>query len=306
MPTSPAPTSHDEPSTPAHDASSDDQDHASTTTSTTSWTRALQDVDLERLSPRSKAIRILIGDRIPEGYNLTELATELGRTPSWVSERLSELRNELLLQTGLFFPLTDHEYGALRDSIATYGVRTPVIIGQHLPLVDGRHRLLIAQELDLDDVPSIWLDGLDPDQERELAVALNAARRQLTRAQRRKLVEAELMRDPARSDRHIAAVCGVVHSTVGLIRAEIAQQQRLEHQMRAGAQSTTPRGKVDESPTPPAYPEKRVGRDGKAQTIPPRPPAAEQPERPLGHVECVHGHRHALYRDGAGYRLEAV
>ncbi len=270
----------------------------------------MQNVDLERLSPRSKAIRIAIGDQMPEGYNLTEIANELGRTTSWVSERLTELRNELLLQTGHFFPLTDHEYQALHDSIQTHGVQVPVIIGEHIACLDGRHRLLIAENLGLTNIPALFLEGLTADQEHELSVALNAARRQLNRAQRRKLVEAELMRDPNRSDRYIAAICGTAHSTVSLTRAEILHHQKLEQQ-------SPPAEPVDESSTaPPPSPtvesSARIGRDGLEHTVTSSgpttrgPAAALQPDRPLGYAECLHGQRHAIYKDGTGYRLETV
>lgn len=258
---------------------------------------------------------------MPEGYNLTEIATSLGRTPSWVSERLNELRSELLLQTGLFFPLTDQEYEALHDSIERHGIQSPIILGEHIPLVDGRHRLLIAEELGLDDVPSIWLQGLDPEQERELAIALNAARRQLNRTQRRKIVEAELMRNPTRSDRWIASIAGVSHPTVAAIRAEIVHHQRLERESTMESSSTEPlTEKVLEGagaeamrdttmrPRVEADPAERIGRDGVAQPVPARPatPAPEEAERPLGYVTCSHGQRHAIYRDGSGYRIEGV
>ena len=75
-----------------------------------------------------------------EGYELNEIASELGQSPSWVSERLNELRDELLLDNGRFFPLTDQEYGALRQSISDHGVQTPIVIGEHIALIDGRHR----------------------------------------------------------------------------------------------------------------------------------------------------------------------
>lgn len=317
MPTTPGASSQSAPSTPDLDGSSDELETESTTTSTTSWTRALQDTNLDKISPRSKAIRILIGDQMPEGYKLTEIADELGQKPSWVSERLNDLRGELLLQSGRFFPLTDSEFEALTASIERHGVQSPIMIGEHIALVDGRHRLLIAQELGIVDVPAVFLQGLSAEQERELAIALNSARRQLTRNQKRTIVEAELVRDPARSDRLIASIAGVGHPYVASIRASIAESERLMHAAPVEAHSSS--DEQESAPAPVATevarasvePEQRVDQRGAVRQAPapravPEVPSVEEQQRPLGFVECAHGRRHALYRDGGGYRIEGV
>lgn len=155
-----------------------------------------------------------------DGWKETELASKLGRTPSWVSERLSELRTEILLQNGILPPLTDAEYAALRDSIRRQGVLLPVLVDENVELIDGRHRLRITDELNL-PCPFWIVTGLTAEEKREIAVVLTASRRQLTRQQRRKLVEHELMHDGERSDRRIAAICGVSHPTVATVRTEI-------------------------------------------------------------------------------------
>jgi hypothetical protein len=254
-----------------------------------------------------------------EGYNLSELATKLGRPQSWVSERLQSLRNELLLQTGLLFPLSDSEYASLTLSIERNGVRSPVLIGQHIACVDGRHRLLIAAELGLTDVPAIFLEGLSEETERELSLGLNAARRQLSRAQKRSIVESELMRDPARSDRLIASIAGVDHTTVGDIRREIEAQLALVVQPALGDTTTV-------------EPAERVGRDGRVIPQPTRAPRAEpaspatRPATPVGdktlrqderfdglseelvgYAVCSHGDRHGIWKHttfAGRYRLE--
>lgn len=268
--------------------------------------RALEDADYSRLSPTSQATKILIGERLTEGYNLTELAKTLGRPQSWVAERLQSLRNELLLQAGLFFPLSDSEYESLRLSIERNGVRSPILIGQHIACLDGRHRLLIAAELGLQDVPAIFITELDAEAERELSIALNAARRQLSRAQKRSIVENELMRDPARSDRLISSIAGVHWDTVGEIRREIEAQLAVIVQPELSETATV-------------QPPRRVGRDGVSQPAreprqaPNRPPNAPESvgaadnELLIGYATCSHGERHAIYghRNYAGrYRLE--
>lgn len=163
---------------------------------------------------------IAIGEPMMDGFKETEIAKQLGRTPSWVSERLSELRTEILLQNGLLPPLTDTEYAALKHSISLYGQQVSILVNEDLRLIDGGHRLRICDELEIPARYTI-LQGLNPGEQWELAVALNASRRQMTRQQKRKLIEHELMRAPDRSDRRIAAMCGVHGETVATVRAEI-------------------------------------------------------------------------------------
>ena len=272
-----------------------------------------------------------------EGYKQSEIAEELGQKPSWVSERLSALRDSYLLQQNLFFPLADQEYQALRDSITEHGVTAPIIIGEHIPLVDGRHRLLISEELGRTEIPAVFLTGLTAEAERELAISLNTARRQLNRAQKRTLVESELMRDPARSDRRIATICGVHWDTVGVVRSEIAEAQRREleepevaetasesvpvrwggpehEQSSAGITAPAPITDITRdyiaahAPRVPVEPEIRVDSAGAHRPAPPaRPTQADEVDRPLGRVQCGRcAQNHLLFRDGAGFRIETV
>lgn len=114
-------------------------------------------------------------------------------------------------------PLSGEEYAALRADIETHGVRVPVDVDEHGHVLDGHHRQQIAAELGI-NCPVRVVAGLTEEEKRHHAVAVNAHRRQLTRAQRRDLVVAELERDPARSDRAIGRIVGVDHKTVGAIR----------------------------------------------------------------------------------------
>lgn len=284
--------------------------------------RALEDADYSRLTPTSQATRILIGEPMTEGYNSSELAARLGRPASWVAERLQSLRNELLLDAGYFFPLSDHEYEALRQSIKNNAVRSPIIVGEHIALVDGRHRMLIAIELGLVDVPAIFLEGLSAEAERELSISLNAARRQLTRAQKRSIVENELMRDPERSDRRIASIAGVHWDTVGEIRREIvAQQQAVLDDARLSDPDSASEPQAADVRAP-----ARVGADGRTTHPPLRRMEANDPVRfqhevapvlagpaptevLVGYALCSHGERHAVWSHtsfAGRYRLENV
>lgn len=293
MPTTPEASSPDARPTSAPAGSSDATAPASQTSPTTTWTRATQNIDLTTLSPQNQAIKILIGDRMTEGYTLTEIANELGQQPSWVSERLNSLRNALLLQTGLFFPLADHEYDALTESIRRHGVQSPIIIGEHIALIDGRHRYLASTDLGLEHIPAVFTQGLTPEDERELAIALNAARRQITRQQKRTLIESELMRDPARSDRMIASICGVTHPTVATVRNEIAAQQRIQTAPYQPAEPTRTAARVA------VQPERRLTATGTLRTVPARP-TTPRPPTDLGTITCSHGQPHTLHRHHDG------
>lgn len=207
--TSPPATSSDETA----DASPNGSPRSSTS-------ELLRGLDISRFSPKSRATLILIGDPVLDGWKETELASRLGRTPSWVSERLSELRTEILLQNGIFPPLTPAEYETLRDSIKIHGIRQPILVDENLAIIDGRHRLRAALETGR-TCRFIIAEDLSRQEKQELEVALNAARRHLNRQQKRKLAEFELMRDPARSDRRVAAIVGVHHETVAAIRRDL-------------------------------------------------------------------------------------
>lgn len=177
-------------------------------------------IDIKSLTPRSRAIYSTIVEPITQGWKETELAKQLGRTPSWVSERLNELKQEVYLQNGIFPPLSEADYQALKDSIRVHGVRVPVILDEELRIIDGRHRIKAAIELGLRPL-YLLIGGLTDGERAELEIVLNAARRHLTRQQKRKLAEYELVRDPARSNRRIAAICGIHPDTVTAIRSEM-------------------------------------------------------------------------------------
>lgn len=262
-----------------------------------------------------------IGEQITDGYKETEIARQLGRTPSWVSERLNELRTEILLQNELLPPLTDHEYQSLKQSIATYGQWHPILVNRDLKLIDGAHRLRACHELDR-PAKYLILDGLTPNEEWELAVALNASRRQMTRQQKRKLIEHELMRNPNRSDRRIAAMCGVHHETVAAARTEIADAgDTWVAQGLPAAAKPAYAGEPDDpdddqipqvaatativlpaTPPPAVAPAARVDARGRRQPAkkPPRPPI----ERVIQTIACpCCGHDLELVRAGAVYTI---
>lgn len=192
-----------------------------------SWTPP-SEIDWSKISERGKAIKFRIADELVDGYNLTTIANELGQTPSWVSDRLAELRREIMLthSQNHVYPLQRDEFDALRESIKQHGIQTPVLIGDHT-VIDGRHRCLVAQELNV-EVPSIFLQGLTQDQEHEIALAVNSVRRQMSQKQKHEIVRRELIANWNKSDRSLAVVCGVTPPTVGRIREELRREREVK------------------------------------------------------------------------------
>jgi IS30 family transposase len=115
----------------------------------------------------------------------------------------------------------------------------PIEFDEDGNVLDGHHRLKICVELGIDDYPKIIRTGMNETEKWTHARKLNMARRHLTREQRRELIQAQIKDTPELSDRQIAKMLGVSHSTVGIIRRELIEN-----------------GQVDESTT-------SIGLDGK-------------------------------------------
>ena len=114
-------------------------------------------------------------------------------------------------------PLSDEEYDALRDDIATNGVLVPVTVDQNGYVIDGHNRLKIADELGL-EVPRNVREFASDDERLEFALKLNMHRRHLSQWQKRELIASEVERTPEASDRAIAKRLGVSPTTVGTVR----------------------------------------------------------------------------------------
>lgn len=79
--------------------------------------------------------------------------------------------------------LRDTEINELRSSIERFGVKVPVHIDENGEILDGHHRVMIADSLGL-PYPTIQVFNLSDAEKRILAAELNVARRQLTDAQK--------------------------------------------------------------------------------------------------------------------------
>ncbi|MDP9434170.1 MAG: helix-turn-helix domain-containing protein [Actinomycetota bacterium] len=113
--------------------------------------------------------------------------------------------------------LTPDELAALEADIAERGVVVPVVLDQHGRVLDGHHRRAIADRLGL-PCPVETREVADDEDARQTALALNLARRHLTREQRRDLIARECQARPGDSDRAIARRVGCSPSTVAAVR----------------------------------------------------------------------------------------
>ena len=117
-------------------------------------------------------------------------------------------------------PLSPDEYASLEQSIIEHGILVPVLVDENGTVIDGHHRQKIAVENDL-RCPVEVRGGLSEADKRTLSISLNVDRRQLTREQRRAIIEASLKADPGLSNREQGRRVGVVDKTVGSVRREL-------------------------------------------------------------------------------------
>jgi ParB-like chromosome segregation protein Spo0J len=107
-------------------------------------------------------------------------------------------------------PLPPDQCEGLRANIAVNGVLVPIIVdsdGLRRKIIDGNYRKQIANELGY-DCPEIIQSGLEEDEKRTLARALNLARRQLDREQNRELIADQLLESQGRTNRWIGKMLG--------------------------------------------------------------------------------------------------
>jgi DNA modification methylase len=128
-------------------------------------------------------------------------------------------------------PLSDDELQGLRDSISIHGVLVPILVDGDGPvrrIIDGNYRKQIADEFGY-TCPEIVQEGLDEEEMRTLARALNLARRHLNTKQRRELIAEQLRETPERTNRWVAKQLGVHHATVASVRLELESSGQIIH-----------------------------------------------------------------------------
>jgi len=145
-------------------------------------------------------------------------------------------------------PLSPEEYAELESSIRSHGVMVPILRNGDGVVIDGHHRLRIAESLGV-ACPAEYLVGRSESDLRTLAFELNLNRRHLTREQRRDLVVESIKADPQLSSREHGRRTGVDHKTAESVRASLSAT-----------------GEIPQLDT-------RTGADGRTRVVPPAPPA---------------------------------
>jgi hypothetical protein len=126
-------------------------------------------------------------------------------------------------------PLTVEQRHILRQSIEENGVLEPVVFDEDGEILDGHHRVEIAEELGI-EYPRRVIDDLDRPGKHMYALTVNVARRQLDQSTRGSLVAR--MRIRGMSIRGIAEALGVSRGTVANDVAQLSKSGQLEQPER--------------------------------------------------------------------------
>jgi len=191
------------------------------------------DIDWSQLTDHERRTLDEVVPLLEEGLDLAEIAERLELELDQLEDDWQNLAARVMALSGRteLPPLEDDEYEALVESIRRFGQQHPILRGSPtsgLPgeTIDGKHRWSACARLRIKP----WIVDVDgsADELRSLGLVLNCARRNMSTSSRRGLIKAELLRDPSRSDRAIAADLGVSHPYVGTIRRELEQAGTVE------------------------------------------------------------------------------
>jgi ParB-like chromosome segregation protein Spo0J len=126
-------------------------------------------------------------------------------------------------------PLTADEYDALKADIQRHGIREPIEYDTDGNVLDGHHRLRIAEELGLTQFDTRFLPFKNEREKREHVLAVNLLRRHLTPKQKREIAAKLLKENAKRSDRDVARLVGIDHKTVADVRTQAESRGELPH-----------------------------------------------------------------------------
>ena len=190
---------------------------------------SIADIDLELLSDRGREALELIARPLSDGVPIEEIADSLGVDPREAQNRLDHLAAEWTnLAGGADVPrLSALEYEALKASLAEHGLLVPILVDARNKIIDGHNRMRACRELGIEPRIEV-LEWIKTDNDaKRLGMVVNIARRQLPTSARRAVGLAELMADPAQSDRSIAVRVGLSPTTVGELRRELEKSAGL-------------------------------------------------------------------------------
>ena len=129
----------------------------------------------------------------------------------------------------LLDPLSPEDFAALEADIFERGVMVPIELDEDGNVLDGYHRLLICEKHNITDYPKVIRRGWTEEQKRTHSRRMNLARRQLSRNQKRRLIEDELRETPTSSNRKIGKLLGVDPKTVASARTRLAAGGEIPH-----------------------------------------------------------------------------
>ena len=121
----------------------------------------------------------------------------------------------------VFPDLPPEEFETLKRDIAERGVQVAIEITPEGEILDGHQRQRACRELGIRNYPRRIVSGLDDEGKRHHAIRANCLRRQLTRQQKRELIEAELRRNARQSNNMLAEIFGVDDKTIAAYRREL-------------------------------------------------------------------------------------
>ncbi len=141
-----------------------------------------------------------------------------------------QLASELILIQDLM-PIDSYDRNNLKEDIKKHGIREPIkgyVKNGIFFILAGANRFEIATELGLREVPVEIMDKLPKKEREQFCIDDNLNRRHLTRQQKRKLIERELLTHPHLSDRQIAQKTQASPTTVGTQRKSLEQLSKLD------------------------------------------------------------------------------
>lgn len=144
-------------------------------------------------------------------------------------------------------PLSAEQRHLLRQSIEENGVLEPVVFDEDGEILDGHHRVEIAEELGI-EYPRRVIDDLDRPGKHMYALTVNVARRQLDQNARSSLVAQ--MRIRGMSIREIAKVTGLSKTTIARDVEQLSHSGQLDQPERITGADGKSRPAIRPTPTP--------------------------------------------------------
>lgn len=141
-------------------------------------------------------------------------------------------------------PLRDTELNELRSSIERFGVKAPIHVDENGEILDGHHRVMVADSLGL-PYQTIRCIGLSDHEKRILAAELNVARRQLTDAQKVILgrqIEPDIRAVAAANQSHGMTAPG--RNASGHVSGSVETRDAVAQKVGLGSGRTYERGKA--------------------------------------------------------------